>query len=78
MKKKPQTALDAIHRSVEIGKKSGLKYVYCGNVPGDEGENTSCANCGRELIRRLGYQIVRYELKESSCPHCGTTLGGIF
>jgi pyruvate formate lyase activating enzyme len=78
MKKKPQTALDAIHRSVEIGKKSGLKYVYCGNVPGDEGENTSCANCGRELIRRLGYQIVRYNLKESSCPHCGTALDGIF
>jgi pyruvate formate lyase activating enzyme len=78
VKTKPPTEINVIHGAVSIGKRSGLKYVYSGNIPGDEGENTFCANCGRELIRRLGYQIIRNELERSSCPHCGTTLAGIF
>jgi len=78
MTDKSPTGINAIHRAAEIGRKSGLKYVYSGNVPGDQGENTACAHCGQELIRRLGYQIVRNELRGSACPRCGTTLEGLF
>jgi len=43
---------------VLIGKKYGLKYVYSGNVPGDEGENTVCSNCKKLVIKRHGFRII--------------------
>ena len=39
-----------------IGKKAGLKFVYSGNVPGHESENTRCYNCGKIVVQRFGYE----------------------
>ena len=78
MTRTPPTPASSIHRAAEIGKSAGLKYVYCGNIPGDPGENTHCAHCGRILIGRHGFSIERLDLKGSACPHCGTPLDGIF
>ncbi len=74
----PPTPAESIHRAAEIGRSAGLKYVYSGNLPGDPGENTRCARCGRLLIGRCGFSIERLDLKGSACPHCGTPLDGIF
>jgi len=74
----PPTPLEAIHRAARIGKACGLKYVYSGNVPGDEGENTVCFHCGELLIKRYGFYIEKICLQGSTCPRCGTTLDGIF
>jgi pyruvate formate lyase activating enzyme len=74
----PATPVSSLHRAVEIGKKSGLKYVYSGNVPGDEGENTHCFHCGNLLIERYGFQIKSINLKENKCTKCGTELEGVF
>ena len=78
MTQTPTTTASSIHRAAEIGKSAGLKYVYSGNIPGDPGENTLCANCGRLLIGRYGFSIERLDLKGSACPDCGTRLDGIF
>lgn len=78
MTERPPTPASSIHRAAEIGKSAGLKYVYSGNIPGDPGENTFCARCGRLLIGRCGFAIERLDLKGSACPHCGTRLDGIF
>ena len=78
MTEQPSTPAGSIHRAGEIGRSAGLKYVYSGNIPGDAGENTHCARCGRLLIGRYGFSIERLDLKGSACPHCGTTLEGIF
>ena len=32
------TPAETIHRAKEIGSEEGLKYVYTGNLPGDDGE----------------------------------------
>jgi pyruvate formate lyase activating enzyme len=72
------TLVADIHRAAEIGKASGLKYVYSGNVPGDEGEDTKCSHCGEHLIDRYGFYIKKFALKGTSCPRCGTTLDGVF
>jgi pyruvate formate lyase activating enzyme len=72
------TPASSIHLAEEIGRSSGLKYVYSGNIPGDPGENTHCAACGRLLIGRRGFYIERLDLNGSVCPGCGTTLDGIF
>lgn len=78
MTETPPTPASSIHRAAEIGRSAGLKYVYSGNIPGDPGENTLCAGCGRLLIGRCGFSIERLDLKGSACPHCGTPLDGIF
>jgi pyruvate formate lyase activating enzyme len=78
MTEKPQTPAASIHRAIRIGKSVGLKYVYSGNIPGDAGENTSCAHCGHLLIGRCGFEIERLDLAGSACPRCGTPLDGIF
>lgn len=78
MTQTPPTPASSIHRAAEIGKSAGLKYVYSGNMPGDRGENTLCARCGRLLIGRHGFAIERLALKGSACPDCGTPLDGIF
>ncbi|HOI74114.1 MAG TPA: AmmeMemoRadiSam system radical SAM enzyme [Syntrophales bacterium] len=74
----PATPVETIHRAVQIGKEAGLKYVYSGNVPGDAGESTACASCGKLLIRRWSFTIVENRLQGGVCPQCGTRLDGIF
>lgn len=60
--------------------KQGLKYVYLGNVPGHEGENTYCPVCGRILIKRHGYAVLDNRLTPAGgrCPHDGTKIPGIW
>lgn len=78
MRNLPITSRSSLHLAAEIGKQAGLKYVYSGNVPGDEGESTQCFNCGNLLIERFGYKIISLNLKGNKCPKCGTELEGIF
>jgi pyruvate formate lyase activating enzyme len=78
MQSLPVTPVSSLHRAVEIGKQTGLKYVYSGNVPGDEGESTNCFHCGHRLIERYGFKIVSINLTGNKCSNCGTELEGIF
>ena len=74
------TAADLL-RAAEIGKQSGLRYIYPGNLPGRVGdwENTYCVQCGETLVQRYGYQIRGYHLTaEGACPKCETKLPGRF
>jgi pyruvate formate lyase activating enzyme len=77
MRELPATPLALLHRAAQIGKEAGLKYVYSGNVPGDEGENTHCYHCGNLLIERRGFQVVRMNLKGNKCSKCATPLESI-
>jgi pyruvate formate lyase activating enzyme len=72
------TPVASLHRAVEIGKQAQLKYVYSGNVPGDEGESTYCFNCRKLLIERYGFKIISINLAGNKCSNCGTELEGIF
>jgi len=74
----PVTSISSLHKAVEIGKQAGLKYVYSGNVPGDEGENTKCFNCGNLLIERYGFRIVSINIKGNKCSKCEIELEGVF
>jgi pyruvate formate lyase activating enzyme len=74
----PATNIAAIQRASEIGKAAGLKYVYSGNVPGNQSENTFCSHCGGLLIERYGYTVRKMHLKGSACLTCETPLDGIF
>lgn len=77
MRDLPPTPVTSLHRAAQIGRNAGLKYVYSGNVPGDEGENTKCFNCGNLLIERCGFRIVGLNLQGNKCPECATVLDGL-
>jgi len=73
-----RTPVATLRRAREIGLEAGLRYVYSGNVPGEEGETTYCSHCGKVLIQRIGYHIAGYHLMDAQCPYCGTEVNGIF
>lgn len=62
-----------LYEAYEIGKNAGLQYVYLGNVPGTEKENTYCPACSYLIISRMGYQIERFD-KAGRCPQCDKAL----
>ena len=73
------TNVEDLLRAVEIGRDSGLRYIYAGNLPGmvGEWEDTRCPQCHETLISRYGYHIEAYRLTaEGRCPHCAATLPG--
>lgn len=71
------TSIQTLNRARKIGLEGGLRYVYTGNVPGDEGEDTYCHQCGKPLIERWGFQVRKYQVVENRCYNCGTALDGV-
>jgi pyruvate formate lyase activating enzyme len=66
-------------RAAEIGARSGLRYVYAGNLPGYVGqlEDTRCMRCSTTLIERSSYRIKAYRITaEGKCPKCGEAVAG--
>jgi len=73
----PRTPVETLRKARAIGLEEGLKFVYEGNVPGEGGENTYCPSCGELLVKRFGYSILEYRLKEGACPSCGGKIPGV-
>ncbi|MEM4567025.1 MAG: AmmeMemoRadiSam system radical SAM enzyme [Sulfolobales archaeon] len=68
----PPTPIEVLERLAKIAVSEGLKHVYLGNVPGHELEHTYCPNCNYLVVRRYGFDILEWRLKEGNvCPKCG-------
>ena len=75
----PPTPAVTLTRARAIALRAGLQYVYTGNVHDRTGGTTLCSGCGRSLIVRDWYEILRYDLSaDGCCPHCGFQLPGRF
>ncbi len=74
----PPTPAQTVRMARDIGYKAGLKYVYTGNLPGDEGEHTKCHNCGAPLIDRFGFYVRNNRIENNSCPSCGQHVPGVW
>jgi pyruvate formate lyase activating enzyme len=74
----PPTPVESLRKARKIGHKAGLRYVYTGNIPGDEGEKTYCHNCGETLIDRLGFHISKNNIRDRRCHKCGTQIPGLW
>jgi pyruvate formate lyase activating enzyme len=77
MTERPRTQVESLRRARQIGLEAGLRYVYSGNVPGDQGENTFCHHCGKEIIGRLGFTITERHVRNGACEFCSTPVAGI-
>jgi len=74
----PATPIETLEEARRIALKTGLKYVYIGNLPGHPAENTYCPGCGKVLIRRYGYAILENYIKNSRCYFCGEKIPGVW
>ena len=73
------TPVSTLVRAAEIAREEGLNYVYVGNVVGTDWEDTHCPGCGKKIIDRYGYRILRYKLKENGrCDYCGYKIAGVW
>lgn len=70
----PSTPVKTLEKAREMAREVGMRYVYIGNVPGHDGENTRCYECGELLIKRNGFEVVDMGLKKNRCPQCGVPI----
>lgn len=72
------TPAETLYRAREIALARGLRYVYCGNIPGGAGQNTACPACGREVLVREGYRLKSSLLGPGGTCPCGRALPGVW
>ena len=70
----PATPSQTIFHALEIGKQAGLRYLYAGNLPAGDYENTRCPKCNALVIERTGFSARPVGLKGASCAACGHKL----
>jgi pyruvate formate lyase activating enzyme len=70
----PPTPPETLTGAREIGRRAGLRFVYLGNIAGDQ--DTLCPQCGRRLVARAGYSARIVGLTATGeCSHCGAGTG---
>jgi pyruvate formate lyase activating enzyme len=74
----PPTPVSTLTRFRELALQEGIRYVYVGNVPDHEGNNTYCHQCKKLLVERQGYLIPTYNLSGNRCKYCDTVIPGVW
>jgi len=72
------TPPESIRKARDIGYEAGLKYVYTGNLPGEEGEKTFCHQCKELLIDRYGFCVRKNGIANRRCPKCSAEIPGVW
>jgi pyruvate formate lyase activating enzyme len=72
------TPVATLELATRLGLEAGLKYVYCGNVPGHADERTRCPKCGTVIIDRMGFAVRAMRMKEGACGQCGERIEGVW
>jgi len=78
MRNLPPTPIKTLHSAREKAMEEGCRFVYTGNMPGGEGENTFCPKCKTLLLDRYGHAIIEDFIKTGKCHKCGTKIPGIW
>jgi len=74
----PPTPEQTLVRAREAAMGEGCRYVYVGNVPGHEGEDTYCHSCKALLIDRYGLGILKNNIVKGKCKSCGADIPGVW
>lgn len=77
LKQLPPTPVATLERARETARRAGLKYVYI-DLPGHRAANTTCPDCAKVLIERVGLTVLANRLRGSRCPQCGAVIPGRF
>jgi pyruvate formate lyase activating enzyme len=74
----PATPFDKLQEIYTVAKESGILYVYLGNVPHGDYENTFCPKCGNLCVERHGFSANMNGLRDGKCSKCGNNIPIIF
>jgi len=69
------TPISTLKKAHTIAKNEGLNYVYLGNIPGITESNTFCPGCGKTVIERVNFKVIKNDLKSGVCS-CGYKIPG--
>ncbi len=78
LKNLPPTPISTLERAKQIADAEGLHFVYIGNVPGHQAENTYCPGCGEIVIERTGYLIKTNKIRNGRCSGCDELIPGVW
>jgi pyruvate formate lyase activating enzyme len=71
------TSAESLAKARDIGRKSGLRYVYLGNISAEN--HTFCPQCNKAVIKRQGRQAEPAGVGEGGqCTTCGRLIPGIW
>jgi len=66
------TPLELLYKAYQNAKDVGLKYIYLGNIPTNNYDNTYCPKCSKLVIKRKMFGIKELCLdSEGNCKFCG-------
>lgn len=74
----PYTPIKTLEEAREIAHREGMKYVYVGNVAGHPANSTYCPTCGKILIERTHFIVLKNQIKNGLCPYCKEKIPGIW
>jgi pyruvate formate lyase activating enzyme len=77
IKNLPPTPVSTLETCYKTAREAGLRFVYIGNVPDHQAENTYCPRCQKLLIQRMSYIILHNSLKDGKCS-CGQPIPGVW
>jgi len=74
----PSTPVSVLQKARDTALSSGMKYVYVGNVPGTDMENTICPKCKKMLVQRKGFTVISNNIVNGSCKFCKQKIAGVW
>ncbi len=75
MTRLPSTPASTLERHIKVAKDAGLVFVYSGNIPGHDYENTFCPSCGYKAVERWSVYMKKNNLRDDGhCPKCSHDL----
>ncbi|MFH1101763.1 MAG: AmmeMemoRadiSam system radical SAM enzyme [Methanobacteriota archaeon] len=66
------TPLETLTSCYTTAKEAGLLFVYVGNIPSNEYENTHCPHCNTVWVERHGFTAKVIGIQDGKCTQCGT------
>lgn len=73
---KPVTPLLTLKKAYSIAKDNGIEYVYLGNTPISDYNNTYCSQCKQLIIDRSHYMKIKSSMNDNICPFCEHSIPG--
>jgi pyruvate formate lyase activating enzyme len=65
---------EILEGALNLAYQMGVEYAYMENIFEHPGKNTYCPNCRCTLIKREGYGIVSWRIREGRCSECKTAI----
>ncbi len=70
------TPLLTLKKAYSIAKDNGIEYVYLGNTPISDYNNTYCLQCKQLIIDRSHYMKIKSSMNDNICPFCEHSIPG--